>query len=122
MNKRLMEVDMLRGLGMLLGFLGCVIPKTYSALSGVTLPIYLDPFFIGMAMSVIGIVIGNRIKRASAADMEEYDKMHVRPESEKDPQKDKKTFRLMYLYLAFGVLLGVFFVLFYALPYMRAVA
>ena len=39
-----------------------------------------------------------------------------------NPQKDKKTFRLMYLYLAFGVLLGVFFVLFYALPYMRAVA
>jgi sodium/pantothenate symporter len=109
-------------LGMLLGFLGCVIPKTYSALSGVTLPIYLDPFFIGMAMSVIGIVIGNRIKRASAADIEQYEMLHVRPESEKDPQKDKKTFRLMYLYLAFGVLLGVFFVLFYALPYMRAVA
>ena len=103
--------------GMLLGFLGCVIPKTYSALSGVTLPIYLDPFFIGIVMSVIGILIGNRIKGASQADISEYQKLHVRPESEKDPAKDRITFKLMYVYLAFGILLGVFFVGAYAVPY-----
>ena len=40
--------------------------------------------------------------------------------SEKDPEKDKKTCNLMYLYLVFGVALGLFFVIFYALPYMRA--
>ncbi len=106
--------------GMLLGFLGCVIPKTYSALSGVTLPIYFDPFFIGIVMSIIGMVIGNKVKSASAADIAEYEKLHVRPASEKDPEKDKKTRNLMYLYLAFGVALGLFFVIFYALPYMRA--
>lgn len=106
--------------GMLLGFLGCVIPKTYSALSGVTLPIYLDPFFIGIVMSIIGMVIGNKVKKASPADIAEYEKMHVRPEYEKDPEKDKKTHNLMYVYLAFGVALGLFFVLFYALPYTRA--
>ena len=106
--------------GMLLGFLGCVIPKTYSALSGVSLPIYLDPFFIGIAMSIIGMVVGNKIKSASKTDIAEYEKLHIRPESEKDPEKDKKTRNLMYIYLAFGVALGLFFVLFYALPYMRA--
>lgn len=106
--------------GMLLGFLGCVIPKTYSALSGVTLPIYLDPFFIGIVMSVIGMLIGNKISSASKVAISEYEKLHVRPESEKDPKKDKATHDLMYLYLAFGVLLGLFFVFCYALPYMRA--
>ena len=107
--------------GMLLGFLGCVIPKTYSALSGVTLPIYLDPFFIGIVMSLIGIFIGGKTKSATAADIAQYEALHIRPASEKNAEKDKKTFNLMYVYLAFGVALGLFFVLCYALPYMRAV-
>lgn len=107
--------------GMLLGFLGCVIPKTYSALSGVTLPIYLDPFFIGVAMSIIGMLIGGKIKQASANDVAQYEALHIRPESEKDTVKDQKTHRLMYVYLIFGILLGAFFVVFYAVPYMKAV-
>lgn len=107
--------------GMLFGFVGCVIPKTYSALSGVTLPIYLDPFFIGIVMSVIGILIGNRTKSTSNADIAEYEKLHVRPESEKDPEKDRKTHNLMYVYLTFGILLGLFFVFCYALPYTKAI-
>ena len=107
--------------GMLLGFFGCVIPKSYSALSGVTLPIWLDPFFVGIVMSVLGIVIGNKVKKAGAADIEEYEKLHVRPASEKDPAKDKATFRLTYVYLVFGILLGLFFVFCYALPYLKAV-
>lgn len=107
-------------LGMLFGFLGCVVTKTYSALSGVTLPIYLDPFFIGIVMSVLGIVIGNHVKKASPADVEMYQRLHVRPESEKDPEKEKVTHRLMYVYGAFGILFGLFFVFRYAMPYMQA--
>lgn len=106
--------------GMLLGFLGCVIPKAYSTLSGVTLPIFLDSFFIGIIMSVIGVLVGNRMKSASEVDIAEYDKLHVRPKDEKDKSKDKATYSLMYVYLAFSVSLGLFFVIFYALPYMRA--
>lgn len=107
--------------GMLLGFLGCVIPKTYSALSGVTLPIYLDPFFVGMFMSAIGLLIGGKLKVATQNDIAEYEKLHVRPESEKDPAKDKVTHNMMYVYLAFGIALGLFFVFCYAIPYMKAV-
>ena len=106
--------------GMLLGFLGCVIPKTYSGLTGVTLPIFLDPFFIGIMMSIIGILIGNRIKSATEADIDNYLKLHIRPEKEKDAKKEKTTYNLMYIYLVFGVLLGLFFVFCYAIPYMKA--
>lgn len=106
--------------GMLLGFLGCVIPKTYSALSGVTLPIYLDPFFIGLVLSVIGIIAGSKTKMPSAEETEIYRKLHVRPESEKDTAKDKATYSLMYVYLAFGIMLGAFFLVGYALPYTAA--
>lgn len=108
-------------LGMLFGFIGCAVPKAVSALAGITLPMYLDPFFIGLVCSLIGIVIGSIIKKATPSDIEIYDSLHIRPESEIDEKEDKKTSRLTYVYLAFGLILGLFFVIFYALPYMRAV-
>ena len=106
--------------GMLLGFIGCVIPKTYSALSGISLPMYLDPFFIGIVMSVVGVVLGSKAKAPSTEEHAIFKALHVRPESEKDPKKDRATHDLMYVYIAFGLLLGLFFVTCYALPYMAA--
>ena len=107
-------------LGMLFGFIGCAIPKTYSSLSGAVLPIYLDPFFIGIFSSVLGIVIGTKLKPATAEVVAEYELLHIRPESEKDPARDRVTHNLKYVYLCFGLALGLFFVFCYALPYMRA--
>ena len=40
---------------------------------------------------------------------------------EKNAVEEKKTFNLTYLYLAFGVVLGLVFVFAYAIPYMNAV-
>lgn len=107
--------------GMLFGFLGCAITKSLSALTHTTLPIYLDPFFVGLVLSVIGIVIGNGTKKVTQEEIQEYENLHIRPESEKNIVEDKKTFRLTYLYLAFAVLLGFVFVFAYAIPYMNAV-
>lgn len=107
--------------GMLLGFLGCVIPKAVSALAGITLPIYLDPFFIGLVLSLLGIGIGSRVKKVTPEELQRHSQMHIRPESECVALEDKKTHRLTYVYLAFGLLLGLFFLLCYAQPYLRAV-
>lgn len=107
-------------LGMLFGFLGCVISKSASALSGITLPIYLDPFFIGLACSVIGMIVGNKMKKASAEDIKRCEQLHIRPDSEVSVVEDRKTQRLMWLYMSFGILLGLVFVFAYAIPYMNA--
>ena len=107
--------------GMLFGFLGCAVTKSWSALTHTTLPIYLDPFFVGLVLSIIGMVIGNRAKNATKEEIQEYEELHVRPESEKNAVEEKKTFTLTYLYLAFGVVLGLVFVFAYAIPYMNAV-
>lgn len=107
--------------GMLMGFIGCAVPKAISALKGITLPMYLDPFFIGLVMSVIGVVVGSSVKKATQSDKDRYVELHIRPEQEKDAKEDKKTNRLCYVYLTFGVLLGAFFVVCYALPYLKAV-
>ncbi len=106
--------------GMLLGFAGCAIPKAASAVGGFSLPIYLDPFFIGLVFSVVGIIVGSTVKKVTSADVEKYEEIHIRPDSEKDECEEKKTNRLAYLYMGFGVLLGLFFVFCYALPYLRA--
>ncbi len=107
--------------GMLLGFIGCAVPKAVSALGNITLPIYLDPFFIGLVLSILGIIVGSKYKKATDKDIERYKELHVRPESEKDPIEEKKTHRLTYVYLVFGILLGLFFVLCYAMPYTNAI-
>lgn len=107
--------------GMLLGFLGGVIMKTVSSLAKVTLPIYLDPFFVGIAMSVIGVVVGSMVKKPTQEEVEQHALLHVRPDAERDPVESKKTHSLAYLYIGFGVLLGLIFVFAYAIPYMQAV-
>lgn len=107
--------------GMLLGFLGCVIPKAYSALAGISFPLWLDPFFVEIALSLAGIILGSKFYPASESEKSRYDILHVRPNSEKSPAKDKITFRLAYVYGVFGIMLGVFFVMFYAIPYMKVI-
>ena len=107
--------------GMLLGFLGCVVSKSIAAIYGITLPIYLDPFFIGIVFSVIGILIGNSLKNATKEDMDRYEQLHIRPESEKIKEEDKKTHNLMWIYLLFGLALGAVFVFAYAIPYINAI-
>lgn len=106
--------------GMLLGFLGCAVTKGITAIVGITLPVYLDPFFIGLILSGIGMYIGNKMKKAREQDVQRYSELHIRPDSEKDVNKEAKTHRLMWLYMIFGVVLGLFFVFAYAIPYTQA--
>ncbi len=106
--------------GMLLGFLGCVIPKTISAIKGITLPIYLDPFFIGLVLSLVGIVIGSLVKKATKENIRFVEKIHVRPNTEKDEQEDRKTHNLLYVYAVFSILLSLFFIFAYAIPYLKS--
>ena len=107
--------------GMLLGFLGCVVSKIlYSAL-GVTPPVILDPFFIGIALSLIGAVLGSVLRPVSAGEEELRAALFRAPASALDERECRKDHRLWIVYLLFGIVLGAFFLLMYALPYCRAV-
>ena len=107
--------------GMLLGFLGCVVSKIlYSAL-GVTPPVILDPFFIGIALSLIGAVLGSVLRPVSAGEEELRAALFRAPASALDERECRKDHRLWIVYLLFGIALGAFFLLMYALPYCRAV-
>ena len=107
--------------GMLLGFLGCAVTKSITSILGVNLPVYLDPFFIGLILSGLGIYIGSKRQKVSEEVVQKYNELHVRPDSEKDVIADIRTHRLMWGYLVFGIAVSLFFTFAYAIPYSKAV-
>ena len=102
--------------GMLLGFLGCVVVKGYSAIAGVTLPMYLDPFFIGIVLSVIGVIVGTKLKPRTEAEKVEYERLHTPVEEVTGMRK------YAWGYMAFVVLFVLFMVVAYVVPYMNAIS
>lgn len=109
-------------LSMLLGFLGCIIPKIVFALRGITPPVYLDPFFIGVALSVLGAVVGSAVRPVSPSEQARRNALFVSPSPAGDEEECRKDHRMWLVYLCFGVLFGLFFLFMYALPYCRAIA
>ena len=101
---------------MLFGFLGCVILKSYSALNGISLPMYLDPFFVGILLSVIGAIIGTKTAPKSAAEEAEQAALF---KSSEDIGNMKK---YGYGYLVFAILFTAFMFIAYAIPYINAVS
>lgn len=102
-------------LGMLLGFIGCVAVKAYGLLTGVTLPMYLDPFFIGIVLSVVGVVVGTKVSPKTENEQKEQNKLFMRTEQVDGMKKYGIAF------IAFGIIFMFAMLLCYALPYMRAV-
>ncbi len=103
-------------MGMLLGFLGCVIVKIVSGLYSGDWPIYLDSFIIGIIMGIIGMVIGSIIKPVTEQEKNEREKLFVIPENELEKSEIIKTERTGYYYIAFGVIVFLFFMIAWALP------
>ena len=107
-------------LGMLMGFLGCAGSKMFYALRGITPPVYLDAFFIGIVMSVIGAVIGSFLHPVTEAERQCRAALHTGSIAENDREECRKDRRMWLVYLGFGLLAGAFFLFLYALPYSRA--
>lgn len=108
--------------GMVCGFLGCAVPKALSSILGFTLPIYLDPFFIGIALSVLGAVAGTCLGKKSPEEILAREKLFVVPDCEQDPGECRKTKNLWRVYAVFGIAVAAFFLFMYAIPYLKAIA
>ena len=106
--------------GMLMGFLGCVGSKILYAVTGITPPVYLDAFFIGIALSAAGAVLGSVLRPAGGEEASLRATLFAAPASALDEEECRKDHRLWLVYLVFGAALGLFFLFMYALPYSRA--
>ena len=107
--------------GMLLGFVGSIVTRTFTLTTGTTLPVALDPFWVGIYLSVIGIVAGSLLTKVTTEEVAARNKLFVVPEVEKDPVEMKKTSRMGLVMILTGVGLCLFLVIFYAYPYTQAV-
>lgn len=107
-------------LGMLLGFLGCVGAKAIYAPRGITPPVWADAFFIGIALSVLGAVLGSALRPATQAEQLARARLLDAPTGANEAAACRADRRLWRVYLVFGICVGLFFLFFYAIPYSRA--
>lgn len=103
--------------GMLVGFIVSSVMKIGVSVAGVTLPIYLDPFFIGLGSGILAMVTGSALTTVTEEERREREALFVMPEEEKDPAEIRKTKRMVMLSVPLGVLVTVVLVLFWVIPY-----
>lgn len=106
--------------GMLCGFLGCATMKIISAVFGVSLPIYLDSFVIGLIANILGLVIGSVLTQPTNEEKAVREKLFEVPERELDPTEQKKTKRALIGFMAFGILVTVAMIVLWVIPYHNA--
>ncbi|MBQ4346190.1 MAG: hypothetical protein IJC75_03545, partial [Oscillospiraceae bacterium] len=106
--------------GMLSGFLVCGLTRVVSAVYPGKWPIMLEPFILGMVASIIGIIIGSKIRPAVEKEEEERALLFRIPDGELNESEIKKTKRTGYYYLVFAVIVFAFFWFMWATPYLNA--
>lgn len=107
-------------IGMLAGFLTCAGMKIISAILGITLPAYLDPFIFGVLMNFIGIMIGSKLTKVTKEEEKELNKLKQIPKKEKDIKEIKITQTTLKFYLAVPFLLVLLLLIIWVIPYVRA--
>lgn len=108
--------------GILLGFLGNFVAKLVTEIKGVSLPIFLDPFYIGLYLSLAGVIIGSSLTEVTDEEKAYREKLHEVPEAELDKGKMDKTYNHYKLLVTAGVIVLVVLIGFYAVPYGRAIS
>lgn len=106
--------------GMLCGTLGCFILKVYSSITGVTLPVYLDPSLVGIICNVVALVIGSALTQVTDEEREERTKLFIMPESEKNPKEMSKTLRWALLSIFIGIAVFIMLLVLWVIPYLGA--
>lgn len=107
-------------LSMLCGFVGCVGSKIIYAVTGIVPPVYLDSFFIGIVMSLIGAVLGSAIAKPTPEETACRLELIMPQAPQDDLTEARRDYKMWRVYCAFGIAAGLFFLFMYALPYTRA--
>ena len=107
--------------GMLFGFIGCAAMKIIGSVGGVSLPIYLDSFFVGIAANILGLVIGSALTQVSEEEKSFRQKLFIMPKGEMNPSEIRKTKLTVASFMAIGVIVTLALILLWVVPYYRAI-
>ena len=103
---------------MLSGFLVSAIMKIVVVSNNITLPIYLDPFFVGIAVSIIALIIGSALTKVTDKEKEEREKLFVKPEEDDSPKEVKKTKAFVFATIPLGILVTIVMLALWVIPYL----
>jgi sodium/pantothenate symporter len=106
--------------GIVTGFFGNIAAKLLSVYEIVDLPVLLDPFVIGLVLSVCTIILVSRAGTVSDAERDFLTRIHVTPGEELDDKKTKYSMRISAYLMLTGVLMFLAVCYFYVLPYQSA--
>lgn len=107
--------------GMLFGFLGCFALKLYSSLTGVVLPVYLDPSIVGIVCNILAMIIGSALTQISEEEVQEREGLFVIPKAEDKPEEIKKTLKWAKYSVVVGLVVAVLMLVLWVIPYLNGV-
>lgn len=106
--------------GMLAGFLGTAGVKAYTTANSVLLPAYFDPFFVGVALNILVMVVVSAVTKITPQELEARERILIMPESEKDPVEIRKTKRAVLMFVGLGIFVAVSLIVLWVIPYNMA--
>ncbi|MDR0519404.1 MAG: sodium:solute symporter family protein [Clostridiales Family XIII bacterium] len=103
---------------MLAGFIGFLVTKLLYGFGIVTIFYnFLDPFFIGIYLSVAFAILGSMGQKRSELETEYFEKMHITPKKELDPKELRRTKLYCWIAVIAGVVIALFLIFYWAVPY-----
>ncbi|MBE6802685.1 MAG: sodium:solute symporter family protein [Ruminococcaceae bacterium] len=105
--------------GMLVGFVVSAGMKIYTSVADVLLPIYFDPFFVGIAAGIIAMIIGSAVTKVTEKEKAERALLFIVPEKEKDPAEVKKTKIFIAISIPLGFIVTIAMLALWAIPYLN---
>jgi sodium/pantothenate symporter len=103
--------------GIVAGFLGNAVAKLLATFEVIDLPVFLDPFVIGISLSVATILLVSKMGRVTDGERSYRAMIHQIPSGEVGEPRASQTLLISKMLMLTGVLMIVVMVIFYARPY-----
>lgn len=103
--------------GMLTGFIGCFSLKLYSNINAITLPAIADPVIIGIALNILGIIIGSILTTVTKEEIKARNVLFVIPEKELDPKDVSITLKYMKCAPLLGLAVALILIALWVIPF-----
>lgn len=107
--------------GIIVGFIGNVLPKSLAYLEIIELPVWADPIIIGALLSTVVILLISRRGTITDAERRFYENLHIVPLAEQDAKELARTRRWTVLLTVGGIVLTTLMIVFWAIPYRSAI-
>ncbi len=107
--------------GIIAGLLGNVLTNVLLLLRVVDLPVILDPILVGVVLSYVTVELVSSKSVVSEREHKKRERLHRVPDTEIDENKLRRTLFWARMLMVFGVFLSGLMIVFYAIPYGKAV-